>query len=334
MTAIVVRPVRFTDNIEAMREFLQMIGLRVRIESQRGGWYDLVAGAGMVALHTAADSAMGHAQGETCLSFEADDCEIVAEQLRSAGVPDVVVYDEAYGQVLTCTDPQRRHDRRRRPLARPLRLHPPSSPPRRAAQRAARGLHRPAGSLPRVHRQFGFTRAGHADEYFATCAGDGDAGLIGLHYVYDGQLPIVPGPAAVHLTFTTTEPIDDVAARLTAAGYDPTRHARGLRVRAERHRPRRARGSGARARRGMTTEPPCRPARAAARRPRLPPLLVVAGAVADRDPDQLRRAARAGLPAERVGVPHRVGCRAGGPALLAVRTVRRGGIGPARSQSA
>ena len=54
------------------------------------------------------------------------------------------------------------------------------------------------------------------------CAGDGDAGLIGLHYVYDGQLPIVPGPAAVHLTFTTTEPIDEVAARLTAAGHDPT----------------------------------------------------------------------------------------------------------------
>jgi len=42
MTAIVVRPVRFTDNIEPMQAFLELIGLRPRIESVGGGWVDLV----------------------------------------------------------------------------------------------------------------------------------------------------------------------------------------------------------------------------------------------------------------------------------------------------
>jgi hypothetical protein len=54
MTAIVVRPVRFTDNIEPMQAFLELIGLRPRIESVGGGWVDLVADGGLVALHSAA----------------------------------------------------------------------------------------------------------------------------------------------------------------------------------------------------------------------------------------------------------------------------------------
>lgn len=222
MSTVVVRPVRFTDNIEQVREFLETIGLRVRIESQRGGWYDMVAGAGMVALHAAATSALGHAQGETSLSFEADDCELVAEQLRSAGVPEVVVYDEAYGQVLTCTDPNGDKiavDGRSRDLYG-YTLHQ-ASPDRRISVQPV-VFTPPDGAYRAFVEQFGFTPRGHADEYFASCAGDGDAGLIGLHYVYDGQLPIVPGPGAVHLTFTTSEPIGEVSARLTSAGFDPT----------------------------------------------------------------------------------------------------------------
>jgi len=222
MSTVVVRPVRFTDNIEAMRDFLETVGCRVRIESQRGGWYDMIAGAGMVALHTAATSAMGHAQGETALSFEADDCELVAEQLRSAGIPDVVVYDEAYGQVLTCTDPNGDKiavDGRSRDLYG-YTLHQAKADDRLSVQPVV--FTDPLSHYRGFVEQFGFTVRGHADAYFATCAGDGDAGLIGLHHVYEGKLPIVPGPAAVHLTFTTTEPIEDVAVRLTAEGHNPT----------------------------------------------------------------------------------------------------------------
>lgn len=221
MSTIVVRPIRFTDNIEAMREFLETVGLRVRIESNRGGWFDLVAGAGMVALHTAATSAHEHAAGETTLGFEADDCEIVAEQLRSVGVPDVVVHDEAYGQVLSCTDPNGDRivvDGRARDLYG-YQLHQARPDDRLKVQPVV--FTDPLGHYRGFVEQFGFTSRGRANEYFASCAGDGDAGLIGLHHVYAGQLPIVAGPAAVQLTFTTTEPIHEVGARLTATGFDP-----------------------------------------------------------------------------------------------------------------
>jgi hypothetical protein len=63
VTGIVVRPVRFTDNIEPMRAFLELIGLRPRIESVGGGWIDLVADGGMIALHSAAASDSGGFQG-------------------------------------------------------------------------------------------------------------------------------------------------------------------------------------------------------------------------------------------------------------------------------
>jgi hypothetical protein len=104
-TTVVVRPVRFTDNLEPMQGFLETLGLRPRIMAEAGGWIEMVAGGGMVALHDAATSDHGAASGETRLAFEVDDVTGLAERLLDAGVEDVTVYDEAYGKVLTCTDP-------------------------------------------------------------------------------------------------------------------------------------------------------------------------------------------------------------------------------------
>ena len=59
MNEIVVRPLRFSADVPAMRAFLETLGLRSRIESERGGWVDMVAGRGMVALHDAASSSTG-----------------------------------------------------------------------------------------------------------------------------------------------------------------------------------------------------------------------------------------------------------------------------------
>ena len=56
MNDVVIRPLRFTADVEAMRAFLETLGLRSRIESERGGWVDMLAGRGMVALHDAASS--------------------------------------------------------------------------------------------------------------------------------------------------------------------------------------------------------------------------------------------------------------------------------------
>ena len=54
MNDVQIRPLRFTADVEAMRAFLETLGLRSRIESERGGWVDMLTGRGMVALHDAA----------------------------------------------------------------------------------------------------------------------------------------------------------------------------------------------------------------------------------------------------------------------------------------
>jgi len=95
----VVRPIRFSDDVDAMRAFLELLGLASRIESERGGWVDMVAGAGMVALHDTASSATGGRSGQTRLSFEVEHADPLAERLRAGGY-DASVYDEAYGRVL------------------------------------------------------------------------------------------------------------------------------------------------------------------------------------------------------------------------------------------
>ena len=88
-----------------MRGFLEALGLRRRVESTRGGWVEMVAESGMVALHSARDSESQAPSGFTSLSFEADDSTRWRSGCGTPTSPDVVVYDEAYGRVLDCLDP-------------------------------------------------------------------------------------------------------------------------------------------------------------------------------------------------------------------------------------
>jgi len=101
----VIRPLRFTADVEAMRAFLETLGLRSRIESERGGWVDMLAGRGMVALHDAASSSTGGQPGQTNLSFEADNVDEIKDRLEQVGFVDATVFDEAYGRVLSVTAP-------------------------------------------------------------------------------------------------------------------------------------------------------------------------------------------------------------------------------------
>src|SRR4051794_34422774 len=69
--AMRVRPVRFTDDVAAMRRFLEALGLRPRIASDNGGWVNfLTKESGGAALHEAATATSGYKVGETSLSFE------------------------------------------------------------------------------------------------------------------------------------------------------------------------------------------------------------------------------------------------------------------------
>lgn len=225
MTAIVVRPVRFTDNLDQMQRFLELIGLRPWLVSERGGWADLAAGAGRVALHDAASADSDVRPGQTTLAFEADDLEPLAGQLTDAGVAAVTVYDESYGRVLTCTDPAGAA------IAvdeAPDDLYGYQASPTPAVPASLRVMPvrfaDPAGPYGGFLRALGLAPAGEINPYYVnfTAAG-GLHGQVGLHYVFGEDLPVVAGGggAPVQLTFESAEPLVELAARLAAAGYEP-----------------------------------------------------------------------------------------------------------------
>jgi hypothetical protein len=225
MTDIVVRPTRFTDNIEPMRAFLELLGLRPRLESERGGWVELVADGGIVALHSAASSDSGAMQGYTALAFEAADLDPLAQALIDAAVPDVTVYDEAYGRVLTFTDPlgdtlaidepmTDLYGYRTLPGGKPVG---PKVMPVRFCD--------PAGPYGHLLQVLGLRPVGKINEYYVNfAAADGEHGLVGLHYVFAGDLPIVPGSGSVQLTFQSAEPLRQIADRLIGGGFAPELH--------------------------------------------------------------------------------------------------------------
>jgi hypothetical protein len=219
---VVVRPVRFTDRMDQMRGFLETLGLRARVESERGGWVDMVAGAGMVALHTAESSTTGGQDGETHLSFEGLDLDTLTNELKAAGFPDATVWDEAYGRVLSVTDPLGDQiwvdgydddtygfrvcepERDARLSVMPVRFADPLGPMR--AFLAGFGLAARAGG-PGEHDD-----ARHFAVY------GGHTGLVALHPPLETS-QIIAGPGAVQLGFVTQEPLAELAARLTGGGY-------------------------------------------------------------------------------------------------------------------
>ncbi|MFC9695030.1 VOC family protein [Kribbella sp. NPDC056951] len=110
MIDVVVRPLRFTDRVKEMRAFLETLGLQARIETARSSdWVDMLAGRGMVALHSAASSSTGGQPGQTSLSFEAADVDRLKELFEQAGYADAVIWDEAYGRVLRVAGPDGAH---------------------------------------------------------------------------------------------------------------------------------------------------------------------------------------------------------------------------------
>lgn len=214
--SLVVRPVRFTDRVEEMRELLELLGLRPRLESERGGWVDLDGSSGLMALHSAAGSATGGLPGESRLSFECSDATDLARRLHAAGFADATVVDEAYGRVLTVTDPlgaevqvdEVQDDlygyRRHAPAPSDLGVVPVRFTDR------SEDYHRFLAAL-------GLAGEPAPDGY--TTYGAPDRGWVGVHREYD-PLPIVASAyASVHLTFVAPD-IDGVEARLRAAGVE------------------------------------------------------------------------------------------------------------------
>ncbi|WP_112240735.1 VOC family protein [Kribbella monticola] len=199
MNDILIRPLRFSADLAAMWEFLELLGLRSRIESERGGWVDMIGGRGMVALHDSAASAMGAAPGHTTLSFEADDIDDLKDRLIAAGYEDATIWDEAYGRVLSVTPSggvQIWFDERAEDLYG-YKVHDGAPDPRWSVK-------------PRL------TGADEAEwERFLAVLGGGQS-------VYYGS----PADAfAVRIDLDTTEELGAVAERVAGGGYEVRREA-------------------------------------------------------------------------------------------------------------
>jgi len=225
MTGIVVRPVRFTSHLPEMQHFLELLGLRPWIVADGGGWRDLACGGGRVALHDAATSDTGGLPGQTTLAFEAADVTELANRLTAAGVPGVTVSDEAYGRVLTCQDPDGAT------VAIDERVSDLYGYQFRGEQGASKSLRvmpvrfaDPAGPYGAFLQALGLRPAGEINPYYVNFLADGGAqGQVGLHHVFSDELPIVRGEhsPAVQLTFQSAEPLEQIADRLSAAGFEP-----------------------------------------------------------------------------------------------------------------
>ncbi len=104
-----VTPVRYTDDVPAMRAFLEALGLPPQLSSDSGGWVLQRGDGGGVQLHTTAVTERPHQPGDTDLSFESDEpLEEVQARLISAGFTDAHIIDEEFGRSLRLTDPDGR----------------------------------------------------------------------------------------------------------------------------------------------------------------------------------------------------------------------------------
>jgi catechol 2,3-dioxygenase-like lactoylglutathione lyase family enzyme len=96
-----VLPIRYCADVEASTRFYRALGLDVGAATRTGGWVELPAAAGTLALHKAAADA-----GECELAFEADEpLEAVVARLTAAGYAPEPIVDEAYGRSLRVVDP-------------------------------------------------------------------------------------------------------------------------------------------------------------------------------------------------------------------------------------
>lgn len=96
-----VMPIRYTRDVAAAARFYQVLGLDQGAASRPGGWVELPAESGMLAVHRADDEA-----GQCELAFETDEpLERVAERIAAAGFEVGPVVDENFGQSLRVRDP-------------------------------------------------------------------------------------------------------------------------------------------------------------------------------------------------------------------------------------
>ncbi|QFU89371.1 VOC family protein [Amycolatopsis sp. YIM 10] len=97
-----VMPIRYSEDVAAMTRFYEVLGLRIGPVSRPGGWVELPADGGTLAIHRGAAEDAGGCE----LAFEASEpLEDVAARLRAAGFEPGPVIDENFGHSLRVRDP-------------------------------------------------------------------------------------------------------------------------------------------------------------------------------------------------------------------------------------
>ncbi|WP_410667621.1 VOC family protein [Amycolatopsis sp. cmx-4-68] len=97
-----VLPIRYTSDVAAVTRFYQVLGLQPGPVSRPGGWLELPAEGGTLAIHRADGDDVGRCE----LAFEAGEpLEDVAARLRTAGFEPGPVLDEGFGQSMRVRDP-------------------------------------------------------------------------------------------------------------------------------------------------------------------------------------------------------------------------------------
>lgn len=208
---VVVMPLRFTDNVPAMRDFLVLLGFSPRV-SRAESWLDMVGGSGMVALHSTSTSSRQPA--DTGLSFEVPDVDALAAQFIGAGLADVRVYDEAYGRAMDVTGhdgTQLTFEERYTDLYG-YRLNEPR--PEHGIVSMPLWFGEPAGPYGDLLAAAGFVRLDEGDDQWWRVWRSTGGGMVALHPPTEQR-----SAGSVEFGFRTREPLPELGERLTAAGY-------------------------------------------------------------------------------------------------------------------
>ncbi len=217
--AYVVFPMRFSADPAALMEFWRTLGLRQLDGASGDGYGEFAAASGLLAVHPAKVAESEGGAGQTTLNVAVADVDVEAERLAAAGWP-TRVRDEPYGRQGVVTGPG----------GRLIGLNAISG-----RDGEVDGGQRIAASLDVVavwysddfaadaafFGAFGFEPFGSLDNpwWCDLRAARRRGGVIGLHGTGGGSVAGGAGPALVQLGFETSEPLDALAARLVAAGY-------------------------------------------------------------------------------------------------------------------
>lgn len=220
-------PYRFSADPPAMLAFLETLGLRRLVSTEDDGWGVLAGRRGQVSVHAAPGGATGVGAGDTALVMVVDDPSAAVDALARAG-HDAVVWDESYGRQGGVRDAAGHGIWLNEPLRDDYgyRVHPPE--PGHVDRIDVVAVHRTpdVGAARTFFADLGFTGPTPQHEGWEPLNAPGAGGTVGLH-ASDGPAPAGPvspddpvSPSAlVGLSFATTEPLDDLARRLTATGY-------------------------------------------------------------------------------------------------------------------